>query len=150
MGNSVRFAGVNIKSNGFDGSEKARRNASLNKDLNTESEVKLLESSRTRDNGVSPTNAFQRAARTSIFSMKVAQDKLERLRDPNSHLTEEERQELIYSILLDQLNQARKELIDIKKRKKEDQRYMQKSPSPESRISKGTLNQTLPVFEPKL
>jgi hypothetical protein len=33
--------------------------------------------------------------------MKVAQDKLERLRDPNSHLTEEERQELIYSILLD-------------------------------------------------
>jgi hypothetical protein len=48
------------------------------------------------------------------------------------------------------LNQARKELIDIKKRKKEDQRYMQKSPSPESRFSKGTLNQTLPMFEPKL
>ena len=52
--------------------------------------------------------------------MKVAQDKLERLRDPNAHLTEEERQELIYSILLDQLNQARKELIDIKKRKREE------------------------------
>jgi hypothetical protein len=58
MGNSVRFAGVNVKSNGFDASDKARRNASLNKDLNTESEVKLLESSRTRDNGVSPANAF--------------------------------------------------------------------------------------------
>ena len=41
---------------------------------------------------------------------------------------------------------ARKELIEIKKRKREDERYMHKSPSPQSKISKATI----PLFEAKL
>lgn len=53
----------------------------------------------------------------SLYSnLRVANDKIEQLKDPNSKLTEEERQELIYSILLEQLNATRKELLAIKKK----------------------------------
>jgi len=40
---------------------------------------------------------------------------------------------------------ARKELIEIKKRKKEEERYMKKHPSPEERISRPSFNQNLAI-----
>jgi hypothetical protein len=65
--------------------------------------------------------------------MRVAGDKIEKLKDPNCLLNEEERQELIYNILLEQLNLARKELINIKRRKQIEGSQSKASPDPKSR-----------------
>lgn len=78
----------------------------------------------------------------SIFNMRVAGDKIDRLRDPNSSLNEEQRQELIYSILLEQLNLARQELINIKRRKKIEEAH---SPDKSKSRQNAVVNiQTMP------
>lgn len=44
---------------------------------------------------------MHKSDRGSIFNMRVAGSKIEKLKDPDCLLNEEERQELIYSILLE-------------------------------------------------
>jgi hypothetical protein len=81
----------------------------------------------------------------SIYSnLRVANDKIEQLKDPNSKLNEEERQELIYSILLEQLNATRKELLAIKKKNftelsKSKSRLASASP-PKQRVESPDIN----------
>jgi hypothetical protein len=53
--------------------------------------------------------------------MKVGEDKFERLREGN--LNEEQRQELVYEILKEQLEHARNKLENIRKRKKKRVTY---------------------------
>lgn len=54
-------------------------------------------------------------------------DKINQLRDPETKLTEEERQELILEILKEQLEVANQELVEIRKRNK---RRLSKRSSP--------------------
>ncbi len=59
------------------------------------SAVKVQDFSKTRETSV------HKSDRGSIFNMRVAGSKIEKLKDPDCLLNEEERQELIYSILLE-------------------------------------------------